>query len=226
MLKRISTVCVLFANSTLSSTAMAGSLIDEDFSTNNINGFMGSMLPVDPGLVNQWITGSTTHEGEWFAPSGFAESHLNPMAPPGSVAGLLYYAAKPAGGWGGNQLNLSFLHREPFPPGQPPEGLAYTLLGWAGPSAVEVSDPTLSGVTLAADPVPPAPGFTPMADGFVGDLSPFAFIGVLFTNTRTTSETIAANIDDVSLTVTPEPMTMSVLAVGGLALLRRRRRKA
>jgi hypothetical protein len=65
-----------------------------------------------------------------------------------------------------------------------------------------------------------------MADGFVGDLSPFAFIGVLFTNTRTTSETIAANIDDVSLTVTPEPMTMSVLAVGGLALLRRRRRKA
>jgi hypothetical protein len=226
MLKTISTVCVLFAISMLASTATAGSLIDEDFATNNINGFMGSMIPVDPGLAGQWITGSTTYAGEWSAPSGFAESLIHGMTPPDSVGGLLYYAAKPVGpaGWGGNKLNLSFVHREPVPVGAP-EGVAYTLLGWHGPSAVEVSDPTGTGVMFAMGPAIPAPNFTPITDEFTGDLSPFEFIGVLFTNTRIQSIESIGNIDDVSLTVTPEPVTMSLLAVGGVALLRRRRRR-
>ena len=64
MLKSITTLCVLFAFSMLVSTAMGGSLIDEDFATTNINnGFMGSLLPVDPALVGQWLTSSTSGEG-------------------------------------------------------------------------------------------------------------------------------------------------------------------
>jgi len=212
----------------LASTATAGSLIDEDFATNNINGFMGSMIPVDPGLAGQWLTGSTTHEGEWQAPAGVAESRLGPMAPPGSAGGLLYYTAKPAGGWGGNELNLSFLYHsdgESAPIGPPPEGMGYTLLGWHGPSGVEVSDPAGTGVVFAGGPLAPDPGLIPASDDFVGDLSSFQFIGVLFTNTRLNGEFVVGAVDNVSLTVTPEPMTMSMLALGGAALLRRRRRK-
>ena len=150
------------------------------------------------------------------------------MSPSGIVGGLLYYKAKPTGaaGWGGNQLNLSFLYSEPGPLGPDPEGVAYTLLGWTGPSTVEVSAPGASGIVLACGPVPPTPVFAPISDGFVGDLSSFAFIGVLFTNTRLNSDTAIGAVDDVLLTLTPEPMTMSMLADGGVALLRRRRRKA
>ena len=223
MLKNISIVCTFFAITTLASTATAGSLIDEDFSSVTLQSAMG-MMPLDAGFANTWATAST--DGiDWQTDGSVARIIQDPMSV-GQTGIMFYYLARPASGdWGGDQLTLSFDHSQTFSP--IPANAYYGLYAWSASTHLEIGTPG-TVTTLAEGPMVPGAGSVPVSDGYTGDLSGFEFIGVRFAQGMGGSgaEHHTTTVDNVSLTLTPEPMSMSILALGGIALLRRRRRRS
>jgi len=230
MLKSISLVCTLCAITMLASTATAVSLIDENFSTVVLQSAM-EMMPMDSGFVNTWATASTDGS-DWQADGSVArvsqsQSQGAMTMSPNPVSGMFYYLARPVGGnWGGNQLTLSFDQSQTFDPS--PASAVYGLYGWNTPAFLDLQFAT-SFTPLATGLMIPGTGSVPVSDGYTGDLSGFEFIGAMFVQSMQingTDQFHATTVDNVSLTLTPEPMSMSLLALGGIALLRRRRRRS
>ncbi len=221
MKKTIWTMCALCAVSMLVSSARAGSLIDEDFSTASFQQQMVPISSVNGAGADAWWTSTTNGMNPWQVSGGIAQVQ-QVMVPPETTS-LWYYTAQPGAGWGGNELQLNILQRVPFNTSGSPVS-TYGVYGWAEGALLDITNPAAGGVELAAGAMPLVPVFTPLSDSYTGDMSGYDYIGVVFTQSITLPGQFETEIELVQLSVVPEPMTMSLLALGGIGMLRRRKK--
>ncbi len=217
-MKKILMLCALCA---LVSPAMAGSLIDEDFSSVS---FQQQMVPIGtvsvPG-ADQWWTSATSGINHWQVVGGVAQVQQVMVSP--ETSALWYFTAKPGSGWGGNELEMSFLQRVPFNTEGSPVS-HYGLYGWSEGASLDITNPAAGGMELAAGDLPLSPTYTLILEGYTGDLSGFDYIGVVFRQSVTLPGQCETDVEFIQLNVVPEPMAVSLLALGGMGLLRRRKK--
>ena len=205
------------------SPVLAGSIIDESFDALGDIPQAMAMHVADLAFADTWF--SLGQGGPvWMA--GMSEAMFNSStAPMDMYTTLVYFSAKPVGGWGGAgvPLELSFQYHATAD-----DLLTFGVYGWLfGAEIPTGSAPGSNGVPLIEGLLPAAPALTPVVGGFGGDLSRFDFIGATFTVAGSSNDAGFVVLDDVHLVVVPEPASI-VLAVTGFAALagmRRRRRR-
>ncbi len=207
------------------SPVLAGSIIDESFDSGvGVTESMGMGMHVaDIAMADTWFS---LAQGFPVWTAGMGEAMIDStMAPMDAYTTLVYFSAKPAGGWSGNgePLELSFRYRATAD-----DLLKFGVYGWSSGAEIPAGpNPGSDGVLLMEGDLLAAPAFSPIADSYAGGaLSRFDFIGATFTMAGSPNDIGSAGVDDVKLAVVPEPASM-VLAVMGfvaLAVMRRRRR--
>jgi hypothetical protein len=218
--------------------ASADVIIDENFGANTLIYSPRASAMIRMDMMGMWMGGSTMAMGTgmWMVMSGRAMGNVKMatgmgMGMDAAWNTLVYFAAQPPGGWGGNDLTFRFgYHTEDFGAGLVAK---YGVYGWMGGEVVPLGSeyPGSDGFALIEDMLTLGSEWHRVEAAYRGDLSPFSFIGATFTIGDATADEqgVALEIDDVRLEAVPEPASMSLGASLAMAAyvrrwLRRRRR--
>ncbi len=222
----------------LAGRAPAAIVIDENFDANP--GIQSPVQSVDVGMMTMamWMGGGTPSSGDWrYVNSGMGNAMGSLVGMGMGMVGvptwstLTFFAAKPAGGWGGDVLELSFDYKYNTDSAADTEA-KFGVYGWLEGSPVALMDqfPGADGTELIAGLLTPSGAMSTYTYTHpVGVLSRSDYIGVTFTIGDKTGDLTPGDltVDNVKVNIVPEPSTLllSSLGLGTVAWVRRLRKK-